>query len=236
MTTQNNQQPSPHTPITGITGITGAVDHYLQYLKDMGCTGFEGSAQSLELINTWGQKPAVTTDSLEKISTALKNCRQCRLSENRSNIVLGAGDPKARLVFVCGTPGLDEEQSEDGQLLTKIIQAINHTRESVYICNIIKCRPPENNDPDSASINACIPFLERQLRVINPEIICALGPVAAQTLLKTTIPISQLRGRFHNYKDIKLMPTYHPKFLRLNPDKKRDAWEDMKQVMRELSQ
>ncbi len=121
-----------------------------------------------------------------------------------------------------------------GQLLTKIIQAMGLAREDVYICNIIKCRPPGSRNPSPKEIDACLPFLEQQLREIQPEYICALGTVAARTLLKTETPISRLRGRLHSFGNISLMPTFHPADLLRDPDKKRDVWEDMKLLMREM--
>jgi DNA polymerase len=144
-------------------------------------------------------------------------------------------------MFVGEAPGFDEDQQgvpfvgKAGQLLTKIIQAINLTRDQVYICNVIKCRPPGNRDPEADEILACVPFLNRQIASIQPEFICALGTFAAQTLLKTTLPISKLRGRFHDYNGIRLLPTFHPSYLLRSPDKKREVWEDMKLLMNEMS-
>jgi DNA polymerase len=120
-----------------------------------------------------------------------------------------------------------------GQLLTRIIAAINLSRRQVYICNIIKCRPPGNRNPETDEIEACLPFLERQIAAIQPDFICALGKFAAQTLLNSDVPISRLRGRFYDYNGIKLLPTYHPAYLLRNPDKKREVWEDMKMLMKE---
>jgi DNA polymerase len=154
----------------------------------------------------------------------------------RTQIVFGTGNPQAKLVFIGEAPGRDEDlQGEPfvgqaGQLLTKIIQAIQLRREEVYIANIIKCRPPENRNPEPDEIAACEPFLIQQLQVIRPKLICALGTFAAQTLLKTEEKISSLRGKFHEYQGIPLMPTYHPAFLLRNPNRKRDVWEDMKKI------
>jgi DNA polymerase len=169
----------------------------------------------------------------------LGECRRCVLCRFRKHIVFGAGDPHARLVFVGEGPGRDEDlQGEPfvgaaGELLTRIIQAIKLTREQVYIGNIVKCRPPNNRNPHPEEIDACRPFLERQLAAIQPEFIVALGKVAAQSLLGTQQPISRLRGRFHDYHGIRLLPTYHPAYLLRNPEKKRDVWEDMKLLMGE---
>jgi DNA polymerase len=169
----------------------------------------------------------------------LGDCRRCKLHKTRTNIVFGSGNLRAKLVFVGEGPGRDEDlQGEPfvgqaGQLLTKIIQAIQLRREEVYITNIIKCRPPGNRNPEPDEIGSCEPFLVKQLEAIRPKLICALGTFAAQTLLKTEEKISSLRGEFHQYQGIPLMPTYHPAFLLRNPNSKRDVWEDMKKLKRE---
>jgi DNA polymerase len=137
-------------------------------------------------------------------------------------------------------PGYDEDQMGEpfvgaaGKLLTKIIEAINHTRDQVYICNIIKCRPPGNRNPMADEIEICFPFLKRQIASVKPDIICALGTFAAQTLLETKSPISKLRGSFYDYMGTKVLPTYHPAYLLRNPNKKRDVWEDMKKLMKAM--
>ena len=217
--------------------ITEETINYFKFISDIGWSGFECSSQNIETLNTWGKISQPVSGTLESIKTDLGNCCRCKLSENRTKIVFGKGSPNARLVFVGEGPGYHEDQQGEpfvgpsGQLLTKIIHAIKLTRESVYICNIVKCRPPGNRNPLPEEIKTCVPFLERQIRVIKPEFICALGAFAAQTLLNTNTPISRLRGRFHDYNGIKLMPTYHPSYLLKNPDKKRDVWEDMKKLM-----
>ena len=183
----------------------------------------------------------VSEDSLESIVTDMGDCRRCKLSTTRTHIVFGAGSPSATLMFVGEAPGFDEDQQgmpfvgKAGQLLTRIIQAINLTRDQVYICNVIKCRPPGNRNPEPDEIIACSPFLNRQIASIQPEFICALGTFAAQTLLKTTQPISKLRGQFYDYNGIRLLPTFHPSYLLRNPDKKREVWEDMKLLMNEMT-
>lgn len=181
-------------------------------------------------------------ETLEDIRADLRDCRRCHLHRYRKNIVFGEGNPKARLVFVGEAPGADEDRQgrpfvgKAGQLLTRIIEAMKMKRDEVYICNILKCRPPNNRDPRPEEINACEPFLIRQLEVIKPEVICALGSIAARTLLKTEVPITALRGRFHSYRGIDIMPTYHPAYLLRNPAAKRHVWEDMQLVMRRLSE
>ncbi|MDE0299307.1 MAG: uracil-DNA glycosylase [Candidatus Poribacteria bacterium] len=167
-------------------------------------------------------------------------CERCELHATRNTVVFGTGNDKADLMFVGEAPGADEDQQGEpfvgraGQLLTKIIMAMGLTRDDVYIANIIKCRPPGNRNPKPVEIETCEPFLLKQVELIQPKVICALGSFAAQALLHTDEKISRLRGRFHDYHGAKLMPTYHPAFLLRNPHSKREVWEDMKKVMAEL--
>ncbi len=211
----------------------------LRFLADSGRRGFDCSPESLAKIENWGRAPQYFAESLEDIRSDLGECQRCRLARERNKIVFGDGNPGAKLVFVGEGPGFKEDQQGKpfvgaaGELLSRIIQAINLTRNRVYICNVIKCRPPENRNPRPDEIETCLPFLERQIEAIRPDYICALGTFAAQTLLNSTAPISRLRGRFHNYKGIKVLPTYHPAYLLRNPEKKRDVWEDMKMLMKE---
>lgn len=212
----------------------------LRVLAEAGCRGFDCSTESLNIMNTWGQNDIVLQETLEAVRQDLGDCRRCRLSDSRTNIVFGAGDPHARLVFVGEGPGYEEDQRGEpfvgaaGQLLTKIIEAMKYTRSQVYICNIVKCRPPGNRNPMPDEITACSPFLRRQITAIKPDFICALGTFAAQTLLQTTEPISRLKGHFHDYMGIQILPTYHPAYLLRNPGKKRVVWEDMKRLMKAL--
>lgn len=179
-------------------------------------------------------------DSLESLRQALSDCRRCGLSEQRRHVVFGAGDPAADLVLVGEAPGRAEDEQgmpfvgEAGRLLERILFAMGRSRESVYICNVIKCRPPNNRDPRPEEIATCEPFLREQLRLIRPQLIVALGRFAAQTLLDTRTPIGRLRGEWHEYAGIPLMPTFHPAYLLRNPSGKRDVWEDMKQVLQRL--
>ena len=189
--------------------------------------------------------PAV---ELEKIADELRKCCKCGLGETRTNAVPGEGNPNARIVFVGEAPGADEDAQgrpfvgRAGKLLDNIIAACDLQRTDVFICNILKCRPPGNRDPRPEEIISCLPYLQKQLELINPEVIIALGAHAARTLLKTKQPIGQLRGRFHEYytsetaTPIKLMPTYHPAYLLRNysHDNRKKVWEDMKKVLAEL--
>ncbi len=178
--------------------------------------------------------------TLEEIRTDLGECKRCKLHRTRKTIVFGEGNPAAKLMFVGEGPGFDEDVQgrpfvgRAGQLLTKIIESIKLKREEVYIANIIKCRPPQNRNPEPDEIQACHGFVLAQIEAIRPKIICALGTFAAQTLLQTDAKISTLRGRFHTVKGIKVMPTYHPAFLLRNPERKKDVWEDMKKIAEEL--
>jgi uracil-DNA glycosylase len=177
-------------------------------------------------------------ESLDAIRADMEDCRRCKLSPSRKNIVFGSGNPKAELMFVGEAPGADEDEQglpfvgRAGQLLTKIIEAINLRREDVFICNILKCRPPGNRNPETDEISACESFLFRQIASIRPKIICALGAFGAQTLLRTTEPIGKLRGCLIDYRGVKLMATFHPAYLLRNPNEKRKVWEDM-QVIRD---
>ena len=163
------------------------------------------------------------------------DCRRCKLHKlGRQQIVFGVGNPNADLMFVGEAPGADEDEQgipfvgRAGQLLTKIIEAIGLRRDDVYIANVIKCRPPQNRNPEQDEVETCEPFLFRQIDTIKPKVIVALGTFAARTLLRTLDPISRLRGRVYDYRGAKLIPTFHPAYLLRNPSSKREVWEDMK--------
>lgn len=177
---------------------------------------------------------------LSNLACDVAGCQACPLSQTRKNVVFGDGNPNAKIVFVGEAPGADEDEQglpfvgRAGQLLTNIIKAMGLERKDVYICNILKCRPPGNRNPLPEEIRLCEPFLKKQLRLIAPEIICALGSFAAKTLLKTETPITALRGRFHSYEGISLMPTYHPAYLLRNPSAKKMVWDDIQLIMKEM--
>jgi len=184
-------------------------------------------------------------ESLEKIRKDLGDCQRCKLVKTRKNLVFGVGNPQARLVFVGEGPGGDEDLQgepfvgEAGRILNRIITAMGLKREDVYICNVVKCRPPKNRNPEQDEIAACSPFLLRQIQSIKPEVIVALGTFAAQTLLDTHEPISKLRGKFRDFHGIPLMPTFHPSYLlhrqgEGNMESFWLVWDDMTQVLRLL--
>src|SRR5687767_2053088 len=181
--------------------------------------------------------------ALAAIRDDIGDCTRCKLHRlGRRQIVFGVGNPTADLMFVGEGPGADEDiQGEPfvgraGQLLTKIIEAIDLRRDDVYIANVIKCRPPNNRNPEPDEVEQCEPFLFRQIDIIKPKVIVALGKFAAQCLLKSDAPITRIRGREFTYRDSILIPTYHPAYLLRNPSAKRDVWEDMKKVRAILSQ
>jgi uracil-DNA glycosylase family 4 len=199
----------------------------------------------LQILTPPAQRPAVESESmklqtLQSLETGLAGCTRCKLHKGRTNIVFGTGDAQARLVFVGEAPGEDEDlQGEPfigraGQLLTKMIEAMGLSRGQVYICNTVKCRPPNNRNPEPDELETCEPFLKGQLAAVKPEVIVTLGKFAAQALLREDTPISRLRGQWKEYEGIPLMPTFHPAYLLRSPGEKGKVWDDLKQVMKKL--
>jgi len=176
-------------------------------------------------------------DTLEKIRADIGDCTRCRLHKARTNIVFGVGNPKAELVFIGEGPGRDEDAQGEpfvgraGKLLTQMIEAMGLRRDDVYICNVVKCRPPENRLPEKDEIATCSPFLLRQLAAIGPKVVCCLGACAAQTLLQTNQGISRFRGEWFDFRGSKLIATYHPAYLLRNPSAKGEVWKDLQKVM-----
>jgi DNA polymerase len=202
-----------------------------------------GKAVQVSLLAGAPNKIGTSTDPVERlkeIRTELGDCKRCKLCKTRKTIVFGTGNPKAEVVFVGEAPGADEDRTGEpfvgaaGQLLTKMIEAMGLSRQQVYICNVIKCRPPGNRPPESDEITNCEPFLMAQLDAIKPKVIVTLGKFAAHALLRESTPITRLRGSWRTYQGIKLMPTFHPSYLLRSPNEKRKAWEDLQQVMKEL--
>jgi uracil-DNA glycosylase family 4 len=183
-------------------------------------------------------RPVIRVESLDDIAREIgPDCSRCKLHAlGRSHVVFGVGNPDADLMFIGEAPGFDEDVQgipfvgRAGQLLTKIIEAIQLRREDVYIANVIKCRPPENRNPEPDEVETCEPFLLRQVQVVKPRVIVALGAFAAKALLRSKDPISRLRGHVYPYGDARLVPTFHPAYVLRNPSSKRDVWEDMKKV------
>jgi uracil-DNA glycosylase len=186
--------------------------------------------------------PTYQAKNLEELRAAIGDCRRCKLWSGRTHLVFGVGNPRAKLMFVGEGPGRDEDlQGEPfvgraGQLLTDIItKGMGLKREDVYICNVIKCRPPDNRNPEPDEVASCEPFLKKQVDLVKPKIIVGLGKFAVQALLQTKVPITRIRGNWHSYLGIKLMPTLHPAYLLRNPADKKLVWEDIKKVMKEMS-
>jgi len=188
---------------------------------------------------TGGDQPALVAGSMPDLPALVKfldGCRRCKLAPTRTQIVFGQGNPNADLMFVGEAPGRDEDEQglafvgRAGQLLTKIIEAIGMKREDVFICNVLRCRPPNNRNPEPDEVAACRPFLEETMRLVAPRAIVTLGTFAAQALLETDEPIGRLRGRWREARGVRVMPTFHPAFLLRSPERKKDVWEDMKVV------
>ncbi|MCK4508001.1 MAG: uracil-DNA glycosylase [Desulfuromonadales bacterium] len=211
-----------------------------EYLSDL---GIESQTAALPDANKDQQCTANAglVESLDTIREELGDCQRCGLAASRAKLVYGVGNPNARLVLVGEAPGREEDLKgepfigEAGQLLDRILLAMGMQREEVYICNVLKCRPPNNRDPQPEEVATCEAFLIRQIAAIRPQVIIGLGRFAVHSLLKSRTPISRLRGEWQEYQGIPLMPTYHPAYLLRNPEGKRDVWEDMKEVLRLLS-
>jgi uracil-DNA glycosylase family 4 len=210
----------------------------LEMLRESGMTYISKHESENTTLDTI--KPEDSTE-LEQLRSALVDCKKCKLCQHRTNVVFGVGDPNAKLIFVGEGPGADEDAQGEpfvgraGQLLNKMILAMGLKREQCYICNVVKCRPPQNRDPEPDEIAACEPFLKKQLSFIKPQVIVGLGRHACQTLLGTDIAMSKLRGRWHKYEDIDFMPTFHPAYLLRNPPAKKFVWEDLQEVIKRLA-
>ena len=239
--------------------LAASLTAYLQDLQESGVDGIPTemptTVAETTMQRTAPAEPGIDTvmytqlsapeiyEALEQIRKNLGACQRCKLGATRNNLVFGVGNPKARLVFVGEGPGADEDAQGEpfvgdaGKMLNRIITAMELKREDVYICNVVKCRPPKNRPPESDEVSTCSPFLLRQLQSIRPEAIVALGSSAAQALLQTKVPISKLRGKFHDFHGIPLMPTYHPSYLLRtggNSDSFWSVWDDMTQVLQLL--
>jgi DNA polymerase len=217
----------------------------LEFFRDIG-------VETISLAPTSFATPVVTSvvapvspsvpgpETLEAIRADIGDCQRCKLAPTRTTIVFGSGNPNADIIFVGEAPGFEEDQQglpfvgEAGRLLTKIIESTGIKREDAYICNILKCRPPNNRNPEPDEVLACSPFLKRQIAAIQPKIVCCLGKFAAQTMLQSGAPISKLRGEFHDIDGMRVIATFHPAYLLRSPEKKREVWEDMKQIRAEL--
>ena len=217
------------------------IQRELNFLLDMG---------EKELVLDIGNKPSEPEnieireeesspeEQLAAMESELQNCTECKLHSSRNKLVFGLGDPQAKIMFIGEAPGMNEDKTgipfvgRAGKLLDKIFSAMGLSREKgIYIGNILKCRPPNNRDPESDEVNACIPNLIKQIEIIKPEVICCLGRVAAQNLLDTNLALGKMRGKVHYFHETPVMVTYHPAYLLRNPAGKKPCWEDMKMLL-----
>jgi uracil-DNA glycosylase len=211
----------------------------LQFLRDMGFTHLS-VGQAILPARTGEIACPTQSDLLAELGRVVTACEKCRLSKSRTQVVYGVGNPNADLMFIGEAPGRDEDIKGEpfvgraGQLLTDIIKAMQLTRDDVYIANVVKCRPPENRNPEQDELDACRPHIRRQIEIIQPRVIVTLGRFALQSLTEKGYAISNVRGQWLDYKGIKVMPTYHPAYLLRTPSAKKEVWADMKKVMVEL--
>jgi uracil-DNA glycosylase family 4 len=227
------------------------IDGTIEMLEDMkraGVTHVEVSNKTIEDLGKPPMAAAVSTATpanpateLAVIEARAKVCVKCgELSRCRTNVVFGTGNPQAEIMFVGEGPGHDEDiqglpfVGRSGELLTKIIAAMGFTREEVYIANVVKCRPPENRTPQPDEIANCLPYLLSQIELIRPKVLVALGATAVRALLDVQLGITKMRGHWYTFRDIPIMPTFHPAYLLRNPPAKKEVWEDMKAVLEKL--
>ena len=227
-----------------ITAMNDEVLHELALLRDLGYSHLDLAVARQSSAAQPLASPAMPAvdggDPWALLRAETHDCNACRLAPTRTHVVFGVGNPEADLMFIGEAPGHDEDlQGEPfvgraGQLLTDIIKAMKLSREEVYIANVLKCRPPENRNPEPDEVEQCRPFLERQIALIRPKVIVTLGRFGLQALTQTQYSISAVRGQWLDYRGIRLMPTYHPAYLLRNPGAKKEVWSDMKKVMAEL--
>ncbi len=224
----------------------GDFERALGLLRDAGLKGVPCRPETIALTDSWGRllargRATAGRETLEAIRADIGDCTRCKLHKGRTRIVFGSGNPRAVLMFVGEGPGQEEDRAGEpfvgaaGQLLTRMIEAMRLAREAVYIANVVKCRPPGNRTPEPDEIATCLPFLKRQIAAVGPRLICTLGACASQALLESAEPVSRLRGKLHERQGVKIVATYHPAYLLRAPEKKREAWEDLKLLMREYS-
>ncbi len=226
--------------------LTGHIKIHLLHAQEIGLEPPLLAERCMDYLNKGLQEEAqvgdkdLSFDTLNELKDFIGNCNRCKLSRERKNIVFGEGDPNARLVFVGEAPGMEEDLTGKpfvgaaGRLLTDIIRSMGLTRDRVYICNVVKCRPPRNRDPEPDEVNSCIPFLRAQISIIRPEVICTLGRISSQNLISRDFRIMRSRGQWHSYMGIPLLPTYHPAYLLRYSQAKREAWKDIQNIMDRL--
>jgi uracil-DNA glycosylase family 4 len=226
--------------------LLGQIRRQLINIQEIGLDSPFLSAESLRYLVRGPQLDAVPPrtishcESLEELEHFLSTCERCKLSKARKTIVFGEGSPHAKLVFVGEAPGVEEDIAGEpfvgaaGKLLTDVVKAMGLTRDEVYICNVIKCHPPHNRDPQPDEIEMCFPFLQHQIALIKPEVICTIGRIPAQSLIDSDFKITRGRGQWYSFMDIPVMPTYHPAYLLRYPQAKRQVWDDVQKIMNKL--
>jgi DNA polymerase len=221
--------------------VNEALLREIELLRDLGYTHLDlGGAQAIMPAPAGKIAGPTQSDLLDELQQIVTACVKCRLSKSRTQVVYGVGSPNADLMFIGEAPGRDEDiqgkpfVGRAGQLLTDIIKAMKLTRDDVYIANVIKCRPPENRNPEQDELDACRPHIRRQIEIIQPKVIVTLGRFALQSLMEKGYAVSSVRGQWLDYNGIKVMPTYHPAYLLRTPAAKKDVWADMKKVMAAL--
>jgi len=224
-------------PVRELQDLVGALNDWLRFQRRLGRAGVrrEAGPPAAAPAAAPSERP-----TLAQVREELGDCRRCKLSQGRTNIVFGQGSPQARLMFVGEGPGAEEDAQglpfvgEAGRLLNNMLNKLGLQREEVYIANVVKCRPPGNRDPEADEVAACLPFLRRQVESIRPRVLVALGRVAAHALLETNTPLTRLRGQWQHFGKVPLMPTFHPSYLLRFPRERHKTWEDMQRVMKEL--
>ena len=217
--------------------VVDEVRAYAKWAQESGLQNLAPPARPAQAPPAAPAVNAVKLPTLDEVRAEMGECTRCKLHKGRHNIVFGVGNPRARLMFVGEAPGEDEDLQgfpfvgKAGQLLTRMIEAMGLQRDDVYICNTVKCRPPNNRNPEPDELESCEPFLKGQLAAVKPEVIVTLGKFAAQALLRDQTPISRMRGHFREYQGIPVMPTFHPAYLLRSPNEKGKVWDDLKQVM-----
>jgi len=209
----------------------------LKFLSQLGCPGLDCSLKTLEILSGWGISPSENIRSAPGTINQFIKCQECSLSKLCQKMVCGEGDPNARLVIVGGAASAEDGYAGKpysgpaGELLNKMLGAMNLTRDQVYITRAVKCCPPDGRKPALTDVKVCRSYLLKELGLVRPDLICAFGEIAAMSLLETSMPFSRLRGRFHDFQGMRVMPTYSPEHLLEDPGVKRDVWEDLKQIM-----
>jgi uracil-DNA glycosylase family 4 len=227
----------PEDPVKELRELVDSLSDWLRYQRRLGWRGVPRQVAAHAAVQ---KQPAEKIMSLEEIRAEMGDCRRCKLYGGRTRLVFGDGAANARLMFVGEAPGADEDQQgvpfvgAAGQVLNNLLSKLGLRREEVYIANILKSRPPGNRDPEPDEIAACLPFLDKQIKAIRPRVIVVLGRIAAHALLGTKEPITRLRGHWQKYRDIRVMPTFHPSYLLRMPQERRKTWDDMQQVMEYL--